>query len=189
MKTMKTKSTLDSYCKKLLQQREGVLFRTTCLWSLVEYEDARSVEGYFEEWGNLDKSEKDELRYEGITEWDDNNYKQTTLDEVADNKHLKFVLERALNSNNFSFIGRLDIHSDIIIYYLKKERGLELFDFEEGFSSNALKFLKSREKSFQLQFKISASSIPIGPTELIPLRLNVLAQTIMYRTAKCSGRL
>lgn len=147
MKKKKTKSTLDSYCKKLLQERKGNPFRTECLWSLVQYDDAKSVEGFFEEWGNLDKSEKDEQRYEGIFEWDDSNYTQTEFDEVANNKHLKFVLERALRSKNFYFIGRLDIHSDIIIDYLENERKIKLFDFDEGFSLDARKFLQSREKS------------------------------------------
>ncbi|MGB5714968.1 MAG: hypothetical protein WBM44_29115 [Waterburya sp.] len=141
---------MDSYCKKLLQPREGIPFRTECLWSLVKYGDAKGIEGFFEEWGNLDKSEKEEQRYEGIIEWDDSNYEQTEFDEVADNKHLKFVLQRALSSDNFYFIGRLDIHSDIILDYLENKRGIKLFDFDEGFSLDALKFLTSREKSYPI---------------------------------------
>ena len=150
MKKKKTKSTLDSYCKKLLQERKGNPFRTECLWSLVKYNDAKSVEGFFEEWGNLDKSEKEEQRYEGIIDWDDSYYEQTTFNEVADNKHLKFVLTRALNSEDFYLIGRLDIHSDIIIDYLEKKRGIKLFNFDDGFSLDARKFLTSREKSYPI---------------------------------------
>ena len=150
MKKKKTKSTLDSYCKKLLQKRNGTPFRTECFWSLVKYGDAKNVEGYFEEWGNLDKFEKENLRYEGFIEWDDKNYEQATLEEVADNSHLEFVLKRALKSNNFWFLGRLDIHSDIILDYLKADTGKKLFDFEEGFSKEAVKFLVARERGFPI---------------------------------------
>ena len=103
------------------------------------------VEGYFEKWAIPLKGQEEErlrLRHEGVTAWDNKNYKSQRLEDLAKNKHSEYVLRRTLKKiNDFYFLGRLDIHSDIIIKFLKEERDIDLLAEPDKFHA----FLRGRE--------------------------------------------
>lgn len=142
------KFSLSSYvqtkAKKL--NRGNKPFRTSCLWALVDYDDAKMVNGYFENWAIPLKGQEEErlrLRYEGVKAWDNKNYKNRTFESVTGNKHSTYVLRRTLErSEDFYFLGRLDIHSDIIIKFLReRQESVDLLAEPDKFKA----FLRGRE--------------------------------------------
>ncbi len=113
---------------------------------MVDYDDAKMVMGYFENWAIPLKGQEEErlrLRYEGVKAWDDKNYGSQTFESVTGNKHSTYILRRTLEeSENYYFLGRLDIHSDIIIEFLKERKEkVDLLAEPDKFKA----FLRGRE--------------------------------------------
>ena len=148
MKRNRQKITLASYVQNKVSKygRQDRPFRTECHWSLVDnYQDTKIVQDYYQNWVEPFQERREEklnIRYRGVKAWDDQNYDIRTFEELAKNKHWAYVLERTLKkSNNFYFLGRLDIHSDIIIKFLKEEKAIDLLAETDRFHI----FLRGRE--------------------------------------------